>query len=154
MAQYTPEQLGLLDEVSKDERSPSPHYARSRKGRRAATKQPFVRGRRTSTEALLTLDGIMAGTVVEGSMMKAMFLEYLELNVVSDSCTELLLCRYFRCSFQNALHFRARSVSSSWTMQRFTMETRLLSLWKRLVCYYKCYVISISNILSSSRCPY
>jgi hypothetical protein len=82
IAQYTPEQLGFLDEVSKDERTPSRRYGRARKGRRAQKKQPFVRGRRTSTEGLLTLDGIIAGTVVEGSMTKAMFLEYLEFNVV------------------------------------------------------------------------
>jgi transposase len=52
MAAYAPEQLGFLDEVSKDERTPARHYGRSRKGRRAVKKQVFVRGRRTSTEAL------------------------------------------------------------------------------------------------------
>jgi hypothetical protein len=41
-----------------------------------------VRGRRTSTVALLTLDGIVTGTVVEGSMTKASYLEFLEFNVV------------------------------------------------------------------------
>jgi hypothetical protein len=41
-----------------------------------------VRGRRTSTEALLSLEGIVAGTVVEGSMMKETFLHYLEFIVV------------------------------------------------------------------------
>lgn len=35
-----------------------------------------------STEALLMLDGIVTGTVVEGSMTKVMFLKYLKLNVV------------------------------------------------------------------------
>jgi transposase len=82
MAQYTPEQLGFLDETSKDERTVGRRYGRSRKGKRAEKKQVFVRGRRVSAEALLTLDGIVAGTVVEGSMTKVMFLEYLELNVV------------------------------------------------------------------------
>jgi transposase len=83
MAQYTPEQLGFLDEVSKDERTIGHQYGRSRKGTRAEKKQVFVRGRRVSTEALLTLNGIVAGTTVEGSMTKVMFLEYLELNIVS-----------------------------------------------------------------------
>ena len=36
-----------------------------------------------SAEALFTLNGIVAGTVVEGSMTKAMYMEYLALNVVS-----------------------------------------------------------------------
>ncbi|KAF7969547.1 hypothetical protein HWV62_26949 [Athelia sp. TMB] len=83
MAQYSPEQLGFMDEVSKDERTTGRRYGRARKGRRAVKKQVFVRGRRTSTEALLTLDGIVAGTVVEGSMTRAMFLDFLELQVVS-----------------------------------------------------------------------
>jgi len=83
VTQYTLEQLGFLDEVSKDERTPSRCSGRLKKGRWAEKKQPFVRGRRTSTEALLTLDGIVAGTVVGGSMTKVMFLDYLEHNIVS-----------------------------------------------------------------------
>ena len=83
MAQYDPEELRFLDEMSKDAYSIGRWYGRSRKGRQAEKKQVFVRGRHTSTEALLTLDGIMAGTVVEGSMMKELFLEFLEFNVVS-----------------------------------------------------------------------
>ena len=44
-----------------------------------------MHGRRTSTESLLTLDGIVARKVVEGSVTKEIFLEYLEHNVVSPS---------------------------------------------------------------------
>jgi hypothetical protein len=83
MAQYSPEEIGFLDEMSKDGRSIGRRYGRSQKNKRAQKKQVFVRGRRTSTEAHLTLDGIVAGTVVEGSMTKELFLEYLEFNVVS-----------------------------------------------------------------------
>jgi transposase len=85
MAQYLPEELGFLDEVSKDERSVGRRYGRSKKGRRAEKKQVFVRGRRTSTEALLTMEGMAAETVVEGSMTKVAFLQYLEFTVVSSS---------------------------------------------------------------------
>ncbi|KII82766.1 hypothetical protein PLICRDRAFT_666830 [Plicaturopsis crispa FD-325 SS-3] len=53
MSQYLPEELGFLDETSKDERTLS-------------------RG----------LDGIVAGTVVEGSMTKVRFMEWLEFDVV------------------------------------------------------------------------
>ena len=92
MAQYSPEELGFLDEMSKDSRSVGRQYGRARKNKHAQKKQVFVRGRRTSTEALLTLDGIVAGTVVEGSMTKELFLEFLEFNVVSDlSCLYLSL---------------------------------------------------------------
>jgi transposase len=89
MAQYQPEELGFMDEVSKDARTTRRSSGWSKKGKRAEKKQVFVRGRRTSTEALLTLDGIVAGTVVEGSMTKAGFIEYLELIVVSFSCIQI-----------------------------------------------------------------
>jgi transposase len=89
MAQYSPDELGFLDEMSKDERSVGRRYGRSKRGRRAPKNQPFVQGRRTSTEALLTLDGIVSATVVEGSMTKVTFLHFLEFSVVScfhNSC--------------------------------------------------------------------
>ncbi|KAG1862660.1 hypothetical protein F4604DRAFT_1587405, partial [Suillus subluteus] len=44
-----------IDEVSKDERTLGRHYGRSSRGKRAHAHQPFVRGRRVSLEALLTL---------------------------------------------------------------------------------------------------
>jgi hypothetical protein len=83
MAQYSPEEISFLDEMSKDERTPGRCYGRSKKGTRAEKKQVFVRGRHTSTEALLTLDGIAVGMVAKGSMNKVLFLEYLEFTVVS-----------------------------------------------------------------------
>ena len=84
MAQYAPVQLGFLDETLKDERTLSRGFGRSKKGRRAVKKQVFVRGMRVSTEALLSLDGIVAGTAVQGSMTKEMFYDYLALNVVRN----------------------------------------------------------------------
>ncbi|OAX40795.1 hypothetical protein K503DRAFT_841438 [Rhizopogon vinicolor AM-OR11-026] len=53
MAQYDPSELGFIDETSKDEWTP----------------------------ALLTLDGIITATVVEGSMTQELFLDWLE-NIV------------------------------------------------------------------------
>ena len=79
MAWYAPEELEFLDEFSKDARSVS----RSRGGRHAEKKQHFVRGCCTSTEGLLTLDRVVSGTLVEGSMTKRAFLQYLKLVVVS-----------------------------------------------------------------------
>jgi transposase len=86
MAKYEPEELGFLDEVHKDERTLARGYGRSKMGRRAAKTAKFVRGRRTSTEALISLDGIVACKCVEGSMTKELFLEWLEFNVVSIHC--------------------------------------------------------------------
>jgi hypothetical protein len=72
-----------LNETSKIERTLSQRYGRSKKDRRATQKQVFVWGRQVSTEALLSLDGMVADTAVQGSMMKMMFYNYLALNVVS-----------------------------------------------------------------------
>jgi transposase len=85
MGQYNPEQLGFLDEVSKDERTFARARGRSRKGTRAVQKGVFVRGRRFSATGLLTLDGMVSNTVVEGSMNRELFLEYLEFTVVCDA---------------------------------------------------------------------
>ncbi|KAJ3523244.1 hypothetical protein NMY22_g11530 [Coprinellus aureogranulatus] len=82
MAQYTPEQLGFLDEVSKDERTFYRRHGRSRKGTRAVQKGVFIRGRRFSAEGLLTLDGMVSNTVVEGSMTKERYYNYLEQSVM------------------------------------------------------------------------
>lgn len=82
MAQYRPEQLGFLDEVSKDERTLARRYGWSAKGKRAVKKGVFVRGRRFSAEGLLTINGMASNTVVEGSMTRHRFLEYLEHFVV------------------------------------------------------------------------
>ena len=84
IAQYAPHELGFIDEVSKDERSIGRRYGRSRRGRRARTSQPFVRGRRTSTVGCLTLEGFVSGTSVEGSFTKVTFLDWLEHSLVSS----------------------------------------------------------------------
>ncbi|KAF9490411.1 hypothetical protein BDN71DRAFT_1400019, partial [Pleurotus eryngii] len=82
MAQYCPEEISFIDEVSKDEWTTAHCYRWSHSGTCSEKSLLFVHGRRTMTEALLSLDGIMAWTVVEGSMMKVMFLAWLEDVVV------------------------------------------------------------------------
>ena len=42
IAQYTPHELGFIDEVSKDARSVGRRYGRSRRGQRARKSQPFI----------------------------------------------------------------------------------------------------------------
>jgi transposase len=82
MAQFFPEELGFIDEVSKDERTVGRRYGRSKCGTRARKSQPFVRGRRTSTVGVLSVDGFVAGTSVEGSLTKVSFLHWMEFTVV------------------------------------------------------------------------
>jgi transposase len=83
MAQYQPEELCFIDEMSRDARSIGHHFGRSRKNHCANKKQPFVRGQRTSNCSCLTLNGILATTVVEGSMTRELFVEFLEQKFVS-----------------------------------------------------------------------
>lgn len=82
MAQYAPEELCFLDEVHKDERTLIRRYGRARKGKRAIMQGVFVRGRRVSAEGCLSVDGMVTGTVVEGSMTSDKFLYYLEHSLV------------------------------------------------------------------------
>jgi transposase len=82
MAQFNPEELGFIDEVSKDERTVGRRFGRAKKGKRAPQSQPFVCGRRTSTVGVLTTEGFVSGLAVEGSLTKAVFLHWMEHSVV------------------------------------------------------------------------
>ena len=95
IAQYSSEQIGFLDEVSKDERTSARSRGRSRKGTRVIKKAVFVRGRRFSATGLLTIDSMISNTVVEGSMTRDLFLEYLEFTVVC-------YCHGFGCAYIHA----------------------------------------------------
>ncbi|KAJ7694065.1 hypothetical protein B0H17DRAFT_932109, partial [Mycena rosella] len=55
---------------------------RAPKGKRAVKWQKFVRARRATDTALLTLDSIVASKVVEGSMKRKEYLEFLEFQVL------------------------------------------------------------------------
>lgn len=91
MAKYDPEQIGFIDETSKDEQTVYQHYRQSSKGHRASSNQVFVHGHRTTVEALLTLDGIISVTMVEGSMTQVAFLDWLENSVV---CSHIMFLPY------------------------------------------------------------
>jgi transposase len=82
MAMYDPEELGFLDETSKNEKTAARSKGRARKGQRAVMQQHFIRGHRLSATALLTVNGISVTRVVEGSMTREMYLNFLEHEVV------------------------------------------------------------------------
>lgn len=90
MADYDAEQLGFLDEVSKDQRTTQRKNGRTKKGHRACMRGVFICGVHLSAEGLLTTDGMMATAVVKGSMTRNLFLEYLEKEVVRDKHIYLL----------------------------------------------------------------
>ena len=106
--------MGFLDKVSKDEQTSARSRGRSKKSTCAIKKGVFVRGRHFSATGLLTIDSMISNTVVEGSMTRDLFLEYLEFMVV---CYRLGLwkCIYSygtasRCHY--ALH--SLDISVSW----------------------------------------
>ena len=83
ISQYPANYLLPLDEVLKDNRTYSRLWGRSRKGYRVEVHQPFVRKRRFSMLATMSLDeGIIASQVVEGSFTRDLFVKYLRDDLV------------------------------------------------------------------------
>ncbi|KIM60027.1 hypothetical protein SCLCIDRAFT_48067, partial [Scleroderma citrinum Foug A] len=82
MSQYSPEEIGFIDKTSKDERTPFRQNSRARKGMRAQRRGIFVQGRRLSAVGLLTLDGMAASNVIEGSFTAEKFVHFLEHDVL------------------------------------------------------------------------
>jgi hypothetical protein len=83
MGVYNAEQLGFINETSKDEKTPGRRRSQAKKGQRAQCRQVFVHGCCLSGTGLLMIDGMVTSTVVEGSMTTESFCEFLEENVVS-----------------------------------------------------------------------
>jgi len=83
MAQYEPEELGFQDETSKDKRTLGKSNGRSLMGTHAVKKQVFIHGHRLSGLGLLTIDGMIAISVIEGSFTTASFKTFIEGDVVS-----------------------------------------------------------------------
>jgi hypothetical protein len=109
------EQLGFMDEVSKDERTSARSRGRSKKGTCAVKKSVFVRGWRFSATGLLTIDGMILNTVVEGSMTRDLFLEYLEFSVVC-SCLVFWIQSAYIHTVASRCHYVLHSldISVSW----------------------------------------
>jgi transposase len=85
VGEYPAECLVSIDEASKDDRTYSRLWGRAETGQRAAAYQPFVRKRRFSLVAGLTVDGILGSKVVEGSFTQDKFIEFLRDSIVSGS---------------------------------------------------------------------
>jgi hypothetical protein len=86
---YKPEQLIFMDEASKDERTLSRGYGYSLKNTFAIKKNVFVRGVRYTILPALSLQGIIAVDIMEGSCTKEKFKEFVISNVV---CMVSLVC--------------------------------------------------------------
>src|SRR5688572_11904093 len=88
--QYQREQLIFLDESAKDDRTISRRYGYSEINTRAVKKVVFIRGKRYTLLPALSLDGIIAVDIMEGSCTKEKFKEFVISQVV---------CTYNNCDF-------------------------------------------------------
>ena len=77
-----PEMLMFGDEAHKDERTSIRWTGWSRGGSRCEQRKRFVWGKRFSILPILTLDGIIAHDIVEGSVTSERFVEFLRELVV------------------------------------------------------------------------
>ncbi|CAG8521423.1 3691_t:CDS:2 [Paraglomus occultum] len=79
---YSPEQLIFLDESAKDERSLSRGYGYAFANACAQKKVVFVRGKRYTILPALTVEGIVAVEIMEGSCDKEKFSEFILSRVI------------------------------------------------------------------------
>jgi len=79
-----PNMLMFGDEAAKDERTSARKRGWALRGSRCIQRRRFVRGRRFSILPILTLDGIIAYDIVEGSVTSERFLQFLQELVVSS----------------------------------------------------------------------
>jgi transposase len=91
MANFSPEQIACMDETSKDKRTWARRHGHARRGRCIRQKAPFVRGMCLSGTGLLTIDGMVACTVCEGSMTAEKLKKWLEDDVVSCKHAYIML---------------------------------------------------------------
>lgn len=80
---YTADQLVVLDETSKDNRTICRRYGRAPRGEDPVVEVPLERGVRYSILPALTIEGYLAVRVVEGSIDGAEFYDFVVNDVVS-----------------------------------------------------------------------
>ena len=129
MSQYSPEEIGFIDETSKDERTTIRQNGHARKGMRAQRRGVFVRGHCLSAVGLLTLDGMSTSNVIEGSFTMEKFVHFLEHNVVSYLYVLQMSLTLF-ASFHYVPHTLAPSPSSLWTTHTSTTTNKLRNLFR------------------------
>ena len=81
---FHPEQLIFIDESAKDERTLCRQYGYSPRNQAAIKKVVFLRGVRYTILPALSLDGIIALDIMEGSCNKEKFRNFILSKVVSD----------------------------------------------------------------------
>jgi transposase len=90
-----PNMLMFGDEASKDERTLAHRRGWSLRGTRCIQRKCFVRGRRFSILPILSLDGIIAYDIIEGSVTSERFVQFLWELVVCSGLISLVRIAYF-----------------------------------------------------------
>ncbi len=90
-----PNMLMFGDEASKDERTLARIWGWSLRGTRCIQRKCFVRGRQFSILPILTLNGIIAYDVIEGSVTSEWFVQFLRELVVCSRLSLLVDDAYF-----------------------------------------------------------
>jgi hypothetical protein len=80
---FHPEQLIFIDESAKDERTSCRQYGYSSQNQSAVKKTVFLRGIRYTILPALSLDGMIALDIMEGSCNKERFRNFILSKVVS-----------------------------------------------------------------------
>jgi transposase len=124
-----PNMLMFMDEAAKNDRTTGRSKGWSLKGRRCVQRRAFIRGKRYSILPVLTLDGIIAHDVIEGSVNTERFLSFLEEHVVSNfdftCCSRLILTRFLSPTL-----IPGRAVFLSSIIAVFTMLKKSELLWR------------------------
>lgn len=81
---FQPDQLIFIDESAKDERTTCCQYGYSLRNHAAVKKVVFIRGKRYTILPALSLDGIIALDIMEGSCNKERFRNFILAKVVSS----------------------------------------------------------------------
>ena len=84
-----PSMLMFTDESAVNDRTQSRRFGWSLVGTRCVQRQTFVRGQRYSILPVLTLDGMIAYDLIEGSVTAQQFVQFLRDMVVRVSCGSL-----------------------------------------------------------------
>lgn len=99
-----PNMLLFIDESAKDERTSFRKYGRAAKGTPCIQRQCFIRGIRYTILPVLTLDGIIAYDIIEGSVTGERFIQFLKDHVVR----RLIQCYVNKAhllNFIDAIHY-------------------------------------------------
>ena len=133
MSQYSPEEIGFIDETSKDKRTTFRWNGHSRKGMHTQRRGFFVWGCRLSAIGLLTLDGMEAYNVIKGSFTMEKFIHFLEHDVVSFLFISQFYWWQVIASYHYVPHTLVLSLSLLWTMHTSTTTRESKSLFRMLV---------------------